>query len=115
MDEIQLKKVVEVDVWNNDEERAGAFIEVKAQQVRFRKTKPLFYLSSAEWRSLRYANKRRMSYRIWLVQYEDREHLRDVNGKIRILECERIEAKWISPEVLIVLPDPEALRTIGAK
>jgi hypothetical protein len=106
--------ICDIDVWNNDMDTVGAFIEVKAQQVRFNKTKPLFYLTSSEWRSLQYANRRRMSYRIWLVQYEDRKHLQGMRGAVRILECNRIEAKWISPEVLIVLPDSRALKTIHA-
>lgn len=109
--------ICDIDVWNNDKARADAFIEVKAQQVRFKnkKTKPIFYLSSAELRSLRHANRRRMSYLIWLVQYEDRKSLQNKNGSIRILECERIEVKWTSPDGFIVLPDPKALRTIVAK
>lgn len=105
--------ICDIDVWNNDQGKADAFIEVKAQQVRFRKkTKPQFYLSSSEWRSFQNSNSRRMSYCIWLVQYESRQELQDMNGVIRIFECTRIDAKWISPEVLLVMPDSGALKTI---
>ncbi len=56
-----------------------------------------------------------MNYRIWLIQYESRDHLQDMNGVIRILECEHIEARWVSPEVLIVSPESGSLRIIDTK
>jgi hypothetical protein len=106
--------ICDIDIWNNDEEYACGFIEVKAQQVRSKRANPLFYLSSSEWRSFRYAKSRNINYRIWLIQYEDRDRLQDMQGEIRILECNEIAAKWITPEMLLVSPASATLRTVPA-
>lgn len=109
----ELGIICDIDVWSNNEERVHCFIEVKAQQVRLRRTSPRFYLSSAEWRSFQYAKAKNVKYCIWIVQYEDREKLTDLQGKIRILECKEILPKWMTPEVLVVLPPADSVRTIA--
>ena len=106
--------ICDIDIWNNDKETAEAFFEVKAQQVRSKRTRPMFYLSSAEWRSMKAATKKGIPYRIWLVQYESLEQLKDETQKVRIVECERIETSWITPEVLLVFPDPGSLTAISS-
>ena len=73
----------------------------------------MFYLSSAEWRSMKAAIEMGVPYRIWLVQYKSLEQLQDMTKKVRIVECEKIETDWISPEVLRVLPDPGVKRLSG--
>ena len=105
--------ICDIDIWNNIEKRVHCFIEVKAQQVRLRRASPRFYLSSAEWRSFQYAKSKKVDYCIWIVQYEDKEKLIDPHGKIRILECNEILPKWMSPEVLVVSPPANSVRTIA--
>lgn len=96
--------ICDIDIWNTETERPEAFYEVKAQLVSFKKGKPTFFLSSAEWRSLKASSENGIPYCIWLVQYETLDNLREGDGKIRILEFQTVEAEWVSPEVLLVVP-----------
>jgi hypothetical protein len=114
---IEIRKqgiICDIDIWNNEGECAEAFYEVKAQQVQSKRTRPMFYLSSAEWKSMKAATKKEVPYRIWLVQYESLEQLQDETQRVRIVECEKIETSWINPEVLLVFPDPASLRTVSS-
>ena len=48
-----------------------------------------------------------------MAYYKDKDRLKDLQGEVRILECGKIEPKWVTPEVLFVSPTPGALRTIS--
>jgi len=108
----ELGIICDIDVWNVSADCAFAFLEIKAQQLRSRRTRPAFYLSSAEWRSANVAKQVNLPYLIWLVQYERLDALRDLDGKVRILECRGIKQEWASPDVLYITPESTSLREI---
>jgi hypothetical protein len=107
--------ICDIDIWDNVRDRPSGFIEVKAQQVRDNRAAPQFFLSSAEWKSFQYAIARKMDYRVWLVQYADRDHLANCSGPVRILECMEIKPEWMVPETSLVVPNPTSLRSVKAR
>ena len=107
--------ICDIDIWNDERNKAEAFYEIKAQHVTSRQSKPLFYLANSEWRSLRAAKENKIPFRIWLVQYECLAALEQENGEIRILEFDDVLPEWVSADVLLVIPEAGSWRTIKAQ
>ena len=104
---IEIRKmgiIADIDVWNVVENAPARFIEVKAQKIISRRTKPIFHLSSAEWRSYQKAKAQGLIYEIWLFQYVDAEDLKSAPQKVTLTIFEKVSKEWLEPEGYLVAP-----------
>ena len=104
---IEIRKmgiIADVDVWDVRANAPERFIEVKAQKVVGARSKPIFHLSSAEWRSYLAAKAKRVTYEIWLFQYREVEDLKSAPQSVNLPIFDEVSKDWLDPEGYLVAP-----------
>ena len=96
--------IADIDIWNLAANAPERFIEVKAQKVAGPKARPIFHLSSGEWRSYLKAKNKRISYEVWLFQYRDVEDFKRSPQKVTLTRFVELSKDWLDPEGYLVLP-----------
>lgn len=108
---IEIRKmgiIADIDVWNVTANAPERFIEAKAQKIIGERTKPIFHLSSAEWRSYQNAKAKGVTYEIWLFQYCDTEHLRNASQRVTLIIFDEVSKDWLNPEGYLIAPPSTA-------
>lgn len=114
---IEIRKmgiIADIDVWDVKTNAPERFIEVKAQKVKVQafkaqkgigaRAKPIFHLSSAEWRSYLNAKAKGLIYEIWLFQYREEEDLQSAPQNVDLLIFDEVLEDWLDPEGYLVTP-----------
>ena len=104
---IEIRKmgiIADIDVWNVTANAPERFIEAKAQKIVGVVAKPLFHLSSAEWRSCLNAKAKGVAYEIWLFQYRDAEDLKSAPQRVTLIIFDEVTRDWLDPEGYLVAP-----------
>lgn len=104
---IEIRKmgiIADIDVWNVRANTPECFIEVKAQKIVGVRAKPIFHLSSAEWRSCLNAKAKGIAYEIWLFQYRDVEDLKSAPQSVILTIFDGVSTNWLDPEGYLVSP-----------
>lgn len=112
-EKIEIRKmgiIADIDVWDATTNSTKLFIEAKAQKITGKIAKPIFHLSSAEWRSYLKAKSEGTAYEIWLFQYRETEDLENAPQCVTLTIFDEISDKWLKPEGYLVSPPRAAGR-----
>lgn len=104
---IEIRKmgiVADIDVWDVTANKPERFVEVKAQKVACSRAKPMFHLSSGEWRSYLSAKEKGVPYVIWLFQYRDLEDLKSAPQNVTLILFDEVLKDWLDPDGYLVAP-----------
>lgn len=96
--------IADIDVWNEDAGEAEVFLEIKAQKILSKKTKPFFHLSASEWRSHNKARKSGIPYQLWLFRYYNLTDFDDARDQIELIVYDELDSTWLDPESFGVEP-----------
>ncbi len=108
---IEIRKmgiIADIDVWNAAAKSPERFIEVKAQKIVGTRAKPIFHLSSAEWRSCLAGNAEGVGYEIWLFQYRDVEDLKSATERVTLIVFDKVSKGWLNSDGYLVEPPSSA-------
>lgn len=100
----ELGIIADIDIWNVTADSPDRFIEVKAQKITGKRAKPIFHLSSAEWRSYQKAKSEGVPYAVWLFQYSNVEDLASAPQDVILTIFDEVSKEWLAPEGYIVAP-----------
>jgi hypothetical protein len=96
--------IADIDIWDVLANSPKQFIEVKAQKVANRKTRPKFYLSVGEWRSYQDSQSNGIGYEIWLFQYYDLSDFQNAPHSVSLIVYDNISMDWLDPDGYLVSP-----------